>query len=173
MDKKHLFGALTAMMFIVAASNYLVQFPINDWLTWGALPYPVSFLITELTNRRYGPKNARKVVYVGFILGVFLSLALATPKIAFASGSDFLTAQLLDILVFNRFRQSTWWYAPLFASLFASVVDTSIFWSLAFWGESGTILTWALGDFSVKLAIDVLMLVPFRIYCARAVAYSQ
>lgn len=152
-----------AMIAIVAAANYLVQFPINEWLTWGSLPYPASFLVTELTNRFYGPKVARKVIFIGFVLGVILSIWLATPKIAFASGSAFLVAQLFDISIFNRLRQGSWWIAPFFASFSASLVDASIFWTIAFWGESVPVLTWALGDTSVKLTLDVLMLTPFRL----------
>jgi queuosine precursor transporter len=154
--------AYVIMIFIVTSSNYLVQFPINDWLTWGAFPYPVSFLVTELTNRYYGSKAARQVVYVGFILAVFLSFWLATIKIAAASGSAFLISQLLDILIFNRLRRAPWWYSPFFASVLASSVDTAIFWTVAFWGESLPVFTWALGDLAVKLILDITMLIPFR-----------
>lgn len=156
-------SAFLAMIMIVSASNYLVQFPINDWLTFGALTYPFSFLVTELTNRCYGPKLARQVVYVGFILAVFLSAWLATPKIAFASGTAFLVSQLLDIFVFNRLRQGPWWYAPFFASFIASIVDTAVFWNIAFWKESVPLLTWMIGDFSVKLIFDFALLTPFRL----------
>lgn len=159
--------AFLAMIMVVATSNYLVQFPINDWLTWGALPYPISFLVTELTNRFYGPKTARHVVYAGFILATLLSVWLANPKIAFASGSAFLISQLLDIFIFNRLRQATWWYAPFFASFLASVVDTIVFWNMAFWRESVPLLTWALGDFSIKFLMDAAMLIPFRIAIQR------
>lgn len=152
------------MVGTVAASNYLVQFPINSWLTYGALTYPASFLITELTNRSFGPSIARRVVYAGFVVAVVISVVLSTPKIACASGSAFLIAQLLDISVFNRLRQSTWWKAPLIASACASAVDTAIFFSLAFWGEPLPVLTLALGDFGVKLLLDVLMLSPFRFF---------
>lgn len=161
--KFRLSTAYLCMIAVVTASNYLVQFPINDWLTFGALTYPMSFLITELTNRFYGPKIARKVVYIGFILAVFLSILLATPRIAFASGSAFLISQLLDIYVFNRLRQKTWWYAPFFASFFASIIDTIAFWLLAFWGEPLPLLTLAMGDFGCKVMIDVAMLTPFRL----------
>ncbi len=155
------------MIIVVASSNYLVQFPINDWLTWGALPYPISFLVTELTNRFYGPKKARRVVYAGFLLAVILSFWLAPPKIAFASGSAFLISQLLDISIFNRFRQGPWWYAPFFASCLASIVDTAIFWNIAFYGENVPLLTWAIGDFLVKLLLDVVLLLPFRLFLNR------
>lgn len=154
--------AFFAMIGIVAISNYLVQFPINDWLTWGAFPYPVSFLVTELINRFYGPKMARKVVYAGFAAAVAVSFVLAPLKIAFASGIAFLISQLLDVFVFNRLRQTTWWYAPFFASLFASIVDTAIFWNIAFRNEQVPLMTWMIGDFSIKLALDVALLSPFR-----------
>lgn len=159
----NLFLSFLAMVGVVAASNYLVQFPINDWLTWGAFTYPITFLITELTNRFYGPRRARQVVYAGFVVAFFLSIWLATPKIALASGSAFLVSQLLDISIFNRLRQSAWWYAPFFSSFFASLIDTALFWSIAFWGEQGPILSWAMGDFMIKLFVDTTMLIPFRI----------
>lgn len=155
------------MALIVAASNYLVLLPINEWLTWGAFSYPISFLVTELANRHYGPKFARKVVYVGFSVGIVLSFLLAPPKIAIASGSAFLVAQLLDIVVFNKFRQQTWWIAPLLASVSASIVDSSIFWTMAFWGEDLPFITWAIGDTAFKILIDVLMLTPFRLMMNR------
>lgn len=155
--------AFLAMIAIVSASNYFVQFPINNWLTWGAVIYPISFFITELTNRFYGSKIARRVVYAGFACAMILSIWLSTPRIAFASGTAFLFSQLLDIFVFNRFRQSFWWLAPLFASISASAVDTLLFWTLAFWGESVPIVTLALGDFFAKCLLDLIMLSPFRI----------
>jgi queuosine precursor transporter len=157
-------NAYFAMMLTVAASNYLVQFPINDWLTYGAFPYPISFLVTELTNCLHGPAQARKVVYVGFFLGVCLSLALAPMRIAAASGAAFLVSQLLDIFVFNKLRRMTWWIAPLGASALASIIDTALFWSIAMWGEKNIpLFTWAVGDFLVKLGMDALMLTPFRL----------
>ena len=154
---------LFAMTLLVAASNLLVLFPINDWLTWGAFPYPATFLVTELTNRFHGPAQARWVVYVGFALAVVLSVWMATPKIALASGAAFLLAQLLDISVFNRLRQAPWWCAPLFASVLASLFDAAIFWNIAFWGEDVPLLTWAVGDTTVKLLMDVALLTPFRL----------
>lgn len=155
--------AFFAMAIIVIASNCLVMFPINDWLTWGAFPYPISLLITELTNRQYGPKQARKVAYWGFALAMFFSIWLATPKIALASGTAFLCSQLLDICVFNHLRRTTWWIAPVIASFSASLVDASIFWNLAFFGEDVPLLQWAIGDTSIKLLLDVAMLTPFRL----------
>jgi uncharacterized PurR-regulated membrane protein YhhQ (DUF165 family) len=168
MNSYGLRAAYAAMVAAVMASNFLVLFPINDWLTCGAFTYPFTFLITELTNRFYGPKTARRVVFSGFLLGAFLSIWLATPRIAFASGSAFLIAQLLDISVFNRFRQMKWWYAPLLSSLAASLVDTVLFWNIAFLGEPVPLLTWTLGDFSVKLLMDVAMLTPFRLAIRRS-----
>lgn len=165
--------ALLAMIAIVATANYLVQFPINDWLTWGSFTYPLTFLVTELTNRFYGPTRARQVVCAGFALAVVLSIWLATPKIAMASGTAFLVAQLLDISVFNRLRQATWWYAPFFASFTASIVDTTIFWNIAFWKENVPLMTWAIGDFSVKVAIDIFMLMPFRLFIKNRTLQTQ
>ena len=156
-------SSYAAMIVIVAASNYLVQFPINDWLTWGALTYPISFLVTELTNRAFGPALSRRVVYIGFVWAVLVSIWLATPKIALASGSAFLVSQLLDIYIFNRLRQTTWWYGPFYSSLLASLIDTVIFWNIAFYGENVPLFTLALGDFGVKLVLDIAMLTPFRL----------
>jgi queuosine precursor transporter len=160
--------AFIAMISIVAASNYLVQIPINEWLTWGAFAYPISFLVTELTVRFYGSKIARKVVYAGFAVGVLLSLYLSAPKIAIASGLAFLVAQLLDILIFSRLRSgiyfpAPWWVAPFWASAFASIVDSAVFWNVAFFGENMPLLTLAAGNTAIKIVVDVSMLTPFRI----------
>lgn len=155
--------AYISMILIVTSCNYLVQFPINDWLTYGAFAYPFSFLVTEITNNFHGPKTARRVVYIGFFAAVILSIGLATPKIAFASGTAFLLSQLLDISIFNNLRQTTWWFAPLFASVFASFIDTALFFTLAFWNEPVPALTWAAGDFGIKLICDLAMLLPFRL----------
>lgn len=161
------------MIIIVASCNYLVQFPINDWLTYGSFTYPFSFLVTEITNRFHGPIIARRVVYIGFSLAVLFSIVLATSKIAFASGMAFLISQLLDIYIFNRLRQNTWWYAPFFASLCASTIDTGIFWSLAFWGESLPYVKWAMSDFSIKLLFDILLLLPFRLAIRKTILLKQ
>jgi uncharacterized PurR-regulated membrane protein YhhQ (DUF165 family) len=131
---------IAAMTAVVAASNVLVQHPVEAWglgdkLTWGAFSYPLAFLVTDLTNRRFGPAAARRVVYVGFALAVLLSVALATPRIALASGTAFLVGQLLDVAVFARLRRLAWWRAPLAASLIGSAVDTALFFSLAFAGD--------------------------------------
>lgn len=164
-------SAYLIMIAVVALSNYLVQFPINDWLTWGAFPYPLSYLITELTNRFYGPRKARQVVYAGFIMAAAISLPIAPIRIVIASIIAFLLSQLLDIAVFNRLRTGTWWKAPLFASLCASLVDTSLFWGIAFGGEPLPFVTWALGDFCIKFTMDVLLLSPFRL-AIRKVSYK-
>lgn len=162
-----LLPATAAMIAVVAAANVLVQHPITafgvgDWLTWGAFTYPLSFLVTDLTNRRFGPEAARRVVYVGFALGVALSIALATPRIALASGAAFLAGQLLDVHVFDRLRRQAWWRAPLVSSFLASAVDTALFFSLAFAFTPVPWPTLALGDFGVKLAMALLLLAPFR-----------
>lgn len=156
-----LFYAL-AMASVVTASNWLVQFPINDWISWGAFTYPLAFLVTDLTNRRLGPGRARQVAVLGFALAVVLSWWLAPWRIAVASGTAFLVAQLLDIGLFNRLRQRSWWQAPLIGSVIASVIDTLLFFSIAF---AGTELDWrmlAVGDLAVKLAMAVLLLLPYR-----------
>jgi hypothetical protein len=151
-----------AMVGIVAASNFLVQFPINDWLTWGAFSYPFAFLVTDLTNRRFGPAAARRVIYVGFAIGVALSMILATPRIAIASGTAFLVAQLLDVTVFNWLRRQAWWRAPLASSTLGSTVDTGMFFGIAFIGTGLPWFTWALGDLAVKFGFALFCLAPYR-----------
>jgi len=155
-------AAMAAMILLIAASNFLVQIPINDWLTWGALTYPICFLVTDLTNRGYGPRRARQVVYVGFAVGVALSFVVATPRIAIASGTAFAAAQLLDIYVFDRLRRSSWWRAPLVSSLLASALDTFLFFAGAFAFTTVPWVTLGLGDFAVKVALALAMLIPFR-----------
>ena len=154
---------VAAMAVIVTASNVLVQYAINDWLTWGALSYPVAFLITDLANRTQGVAVARRVVVVGFIAAVVMSIALATPRIAIASGTAFLVAQLLDVYIFDRLRNRTWWMSPLVSSSFGSAIDTLLFFSIAFVATGLPWVTWAIGDFAVKMALALIMLVPFRI----------
>lgn len=163
-------GATLAMALVVLASNILVQFAINDWLTWGAFSYPVAFLVSDLVNRRFGPSPARRVAYLGFAVAIAASLLLAPARIALASGLAFIASQLLDISVFDRLRRGTWWRAPLVATLFAAVLDSLVFWGIAFGGTDGPWLTWALGDLGVKLAVGVLMLLPFRLLIGRAIA---
>ncbi|WP_417687684.1 VUT family protein [Roseibium sp.] len=189
--------AVLAMATVVVASNFLVQFPVEgmlgainlaDILTWGAFTYPAAFLVTDLTNRRFGPSAARIVVVVGFLVAVVLSIWLATPRIAIASGAAFLVAQLLDVSVFDRLRRATWWKAPIVSSLLGSIVDTVLFFSLAFAAvfssslgfhdefsvevaplfgvfavESPRWVSWALGDFAVKILVAVALLAPYRI----------
>ena len=153
---------VAAMIAVVTSSNYAVRFPINDWLTYGALTYPFAFLVTDLTNRALGPGVARRVVYVGFALGVLLSISPAGWRIAFASGSAFLVAQLLDIVIFDRLRRGRWWRAPFVSSSVGSTVDTALFFSLAFAGTGLPWVTWAVGDLGAKFVMAVLMLLPFR-----------
>lgn len=208
---------VAAMALVVVASNILVQFPMQgrvaglslaDILTWGAFTYPFAFLVTDLANRRYGPAIARKVVFVGFMTAVVCSIVVPPllfrhgliefetaagrlVRIAVASGSAFLAAQLLDVTVFNRLRRQSWWRAPIFGTLVGSVFDTMIFFTIAFLGafafvgpndafalEAAPLLgvfpmeamrwfSWALGDLSVKLLIAVFALIPYRLIVAR------
>lgn len=162
--------ATLAMAAVVVASNVAVQYPINDWLTWGAFTYPFAFLVTDLTNRRFGPGAAGAVAIIGFAVAVALSAWLATPRIAAASGSAFLVAQLLDVGVFHRLRRLPWWQAPLISSGLASVVDTAVFFSLAFAATGLPWVTWALGDLAVKGAMALFLLIPFRALMGRDVA---
>ncbi len=185
-----------SMMAVVTASNYLVQFPVNltmgavnlaDLLTYGAFTYPAAFLVTDLTNRRFGPAKARFVVMAGFVLAVLLSIWLASPRIAIASGSAFLAAQLLDVAIFNRLRQGRWWRAPLISSVVGSLLDTFLFFSLAFAAQMAVLgpnddfaiasapllgvlaweiprwMSWALGDLAVKLLVALILLAPYRV----------
>jgi queuosine precursor transporter len=156
-------GAVAAMTLIVVASNILVQYPVNDWLTWGAFTYPLAFLVTDLANRRLGPAAARRVVYVGFALAVLCSAVLATPRIALASGTAFLVAQLLDVFVFDRLRRGIWWRAPLVSSVLGSTIDTVLFFTLAFAATGLPWIGWAIGDLAVKFAVALVMLIPFRL----------
>ena len=170
LPQRQLAIAALAMAAVVLASNILVQFPLNDWLTWGAITYPVAFLVSELVNRRHGPQHARRVAWVGFAVAVVASLVLAPARIAVASGTAFLLSQWLDISVFDRLRHGTWWRAPLVATLLAAVLDTAVFWSIAFAGTSDPWVTWALGDLAVKLVLGMLLLLPFRLLMGRRAA---
>ena len=161
--KTGFFVLVAAMAVIVTASNILVQYPINDWLTWGALSYPVAFLVTDIANRTQGPALARRVVVVGFVAAVIMSIVLATPRIALASGTAFLVAHLLDVFVFDRLRQRSWWMPPLVYSTLGSVVDTVLFFSIAFAATGLPWVTWAIGDFGVKMTLALIMLIPFRL----------
>jgi len=155
---------VAAMVVVVTSANILVQYPINDWLTWGAFTYPVSFLVTDLCNRLLGPGHARRVVYAGFCVAVLLSIVLATPRIALASGSAFLLAQILDVHIFHRMRNArAWWAPPLVSSTIASALDTALFFAIAFAGTDVPWVSLAVGDYAVKLLVAGVMLVPFGI----------
>ncbi|MCL2309817.1 MAG: VUT family protein [Proteobacteria bacterium] len=160
---RRLWPAMLAMAAVVVSSNWLVQFPINDWLTYGAFTYPLAFLVSELTNRRAGPQAARQVAWLGFALAICVSAQLAPVRIAAASGLAFLCAQLLDISVFHRLRRQSWWRAPLIASVLASILDTAIFFSCAFAGTDMPWLTLAAGDLAFKLTMAIFLLMPFRL----------
>ncbi len=158
-----LWPAMLAMVVVIVASNWLVQITINDWLTWGAFTYPVAFLISELTNRRAGPHAARRVAWFGFALAIIVSAMISPVRIAAASGLAFLCSQMLDISIFNLLRRQSWWRAPLVASVFASVLDTAIFFTYAFVGTGLPWFTLALGDLAFKLVMALLLLLPFRL----------
>lgn len=161
-----------AMAAVIVLSNVLVQHPINDWLTWGAFSYPLVFLVTDLTNRALGPLVARRVAWIGFAVAVAVSLALAPWRIALASGTAFMFSQAMDIAVFNRWRQHSWWKAPLLGSLVASVVDTAVFFFLAFAGSEMNWLMLAAGDLAVKALMAALLLAPYRVLLPRLQAWS-
>ena len=164
-----------AMGVIVLASNYLVQFPVkylglDNLLTYGAFSYPIAFLITDLANRSYGKIAARKIVYVGFSIGIMFTLFFSTNfsdlisiRIAIGSGIAFITAQLLDVQIFDRLRKKNWYVAPLSSSLIGSTVDTFLFFSISFYGTGVPWITLSLGDLAVKIFIALLMLIPFRL----------
>ena len=165
----------TLMGMIIIISNYLVQFPINKFnlqeiLTYGAFSYPITFLITDLANRRFGKEKARKLVYFGFIVGILLTLFVSTNfediisiRIAIGSGMAFLVAQLVDVEIFQRLRNNVWFIAPMTSSVFGSVIDTFLFFSISFLGTDVPWLTLAFGDLFVKLLMALLMLIPFRL----------
>ena len=196
---------IAAMAVVVATSNVLVQFLLGDWLTWGAFVYPFAFLVTDVMNRAFGARSARRVVAAGFAVGVLFSFAgtfihgefgpLVTLRIAMASGIAFLCAQMMDIAIFDRLRQGTWWRAPLVSTLIGSSVDTFLFFGIAFSSElailePGNDISWAnevlpllgvgpeaplwvslaVADFFVKLAIALVALGPFRIITVRILA---
>ena len=153
---------VAAMAAVIVLSNWAVQFPINAWLTWGAFTYPLVFLVCDLTNRALGPAAARRVAWTGFAAAVLLSGVLAPWRIALASGSAFIVSQVLDIVAFNRWRRHTWWKAPLIGSLVATVLDTAVFFFLAFAGSDLDWLRLAAGDLCVKAAMAVVLLGPYR-----------
>ena len=171
-----LFLLLSFMMgVVVLTSNYLVQFPINHYglekiLTYGALSYPVAFLITDLANRSYGKEVARKIVYIGFTLGISFTLLFSTNfadlisiRIAIGSGTAFLLAQLLDVQIFDNLRKKKWYVAPLTSSILGSTVDTFLFFSISFYATGVPWVTLSLGDLTIKILITLLMLIPFRL----------
>ena len=193
---------ILAMAAIVVASNILVQFLFGQWLTWGAFTYPLAFLVTDIMNRVYGASDARKVVFAGFIAGVICSMIgtqitgefgpLVTWRIALGSGLAFLTAQLLDVAIFDRLRDGAWWRAPLVSTILGSAVDTTLFFTIAFAGsltfiEPGNDVSWAgellpmlgfgpvvplwvslaVADWGVKLSLALIALVPFRLIVRR------
>ena len=163
------------MGVVVLSSNYLVQFPINYYglneiLTYGAFSYPIAFLITDLANRSYGKRVARKIVYFGFVLGIGFTVLFSTDfadlisiRIAIGSGIAFLTAQLLDVQIFDRLRKKEWFVAPLTSSFIGSTVDTFLFFSISFYATGIPWVTLSLGDLAVKIFVALVMLIPFRL----------
>jgi len=155
-----------AMAVIILASNILVEIPITEWLVWGTLTYPFAFLITDLTNRTFGASAARRVIYAGFVIGVIASLLLASPRIALASGAAFLVAQLCDVSIFNRLRNiggTRWWVAPLTSSVISTVLDTFLFFALAFVATGENWIPWATTDLGVKWLVALVALIPYRL----------
>jgi uncharacterized integral membrane protein (TIGR00697 family) len=173
------------MGLIVVLSNYLVQFPIqhfglNEILTYGAFSYPVTFLITDLANRAYGKLVARKVVYVGFTIGILLTLFVSTNfsdiisiRIAVGSGVAFFIAQNLDVQIFDSLRKKIWYVAPLTSSIIGSITDTFLFFSIAFYATGIPWVTLAFGDLAVKLFIAMVMLIPFRLLINKIKDFSD
>ena len=163
------------MGVVVLSSNYLVQFPINYYglneiLTYGAFSYPIAFLITDLANRSYGKRVARKIVYFGFLLGIGFTVLFSTDfadfisiRIAIGSGVAFLTAQLLDVQIFDRLRKKEWFVAPLTSSMIGSTIDTFLFFSISFYGTGVPWVTLSVGDLIVKVIVALIMLIPFRL----------
>ena len=164
-----------SMGLIVLASNFLVQFPVKyyglqDILTYGAFSYPVAFLITDLANRSYGKIVARRIVYLGFLIGIGFTFLFSTDfadlislRIAFGSGIAFLTAQILDVQIFDKLRKRKWFIAPLTSSLVGSTIDTFLFFSISFYGTGVPWITLSIGDLTVKVVVAMFMLLPFRI----------
>ncbi|MDC3016473.1 queuosine precursor transporter [Candidatus Pelagibacter sp.] len=172
---KKMFLTLSFLMgVVVLSSNYLVQFPINYYglneiLTYGAFSYPIAFLITDLANRSYGKSIAKKIVYLGFFIGVGSTVIFSTNfnelisiRIAIGSGVAFIIAQLLDVQVFDKLREKKWFIAPLTSSLIGSIVDTFLFFSISFYATEVPWLTLAFGDLLVKFTVTLIMLLPFR-----------
>ncbi|MGH1367985.1 MAG: queuosine precursor transporter [Maritimibacter sp.] len=204
-----LLPGIIAMAIVVVAANILVQFLVGQWLTWGAFTYPLAFLVTDVMNRVYGPREARNVIFAGFAVGILCSLigsqimlqgdgyefAAVAFRVAIASGIAFLSAQLLDVAVFERLRGGTWWRAPLLSSLVGSALDTALFFTIAFSATFGRVFSeaanaevnWAwdavpfmgvgaavplwvslaFADWMVKLALALVALIPFRVLVAK------
>ena len=171
-----LFAILSFLMgVVILSSNYLVQFPIKYYgleeiLTYGAFSYPIAFLITDLANRSYGKIVARKIVYIGFFIGISFTLFFSTNfsdlisvRIAIGSGTAFIIAQLLDVQIFDKLRRKKWFVAPLTSSFIGSTVDTFLFFSISFYGTGIPWITLSLGDLAVKIIVALLMLIPFRL----------
>ena len=170
-----LFILAFSMALVVILSNYLVQFPFNyfgleNLLTYGAFSYPIAFFITDLSNRRYGKNTAKKIVYLGFGLGVFLTFYFSTNysdlisiRIAIGSGTAFLISQLIDVNIFDKLRKKVWYIAPLTSSLIGSTIDTFLFFSISFYGTGINWVMLSLGDLFVKTFIALAMLIPFRV----------
>ena len=170
------FIALSFLMgLVVLSSNYLVQFPVKyyglqDILTYGAFTYPIAFLITDLANRSYGKQIARKIVYFGFVVGISFTLFFSTNfsdlisvRIAIGSGTAFIVAQLLDVQIFDKLREKSWYVAPLSSSIIGSTVDTFLFFSISFYATGVPWFTLSLGDLAIKLLVTLVMLIPFRL----------
>ena len=182
----NLYYKLSILMgVVVVVSNYLVQFPVqlmglNKILTYGAFSYPVTFLITDLANRAYGKAVAKKVVYVGFVIGILLTLFVSTNfediisiRIAIGSGVAFFVAQNLDIQIFDQLRKKSWFVAPLYSSTFGSLTDTFLFFSISFYATGIPWITLALGDLTVKLIITLVMLIPFKLLLLKIRDYTD
>ena len=179
LENRFFFLLAFLMALVVASSNYLVQFPIRyagleELLTYGAFSYPIAFFITDLSNRRYGTNIAKKIVYLGFGLGVFLTLYFSTNysdlisiRIAIGSGSAFLIAQLVDVNIFDRLRKKIWFAAPLVSSIIGSIIDTFLFFSISFYGTDVNWITLSFGDLFVKIFVALIMLIPFRLLLGR------
>jgi uncharacterized integral membrane protein (TIGR00697 family) len=202
---KKLAAGVIAMAVIVVASNILVQYPIGQWLTWGAFTYPFAFLVSELVNRFQGAAAARRVVYAGLVVGLICSFIgtkiigdfgpLVTLRVALASSIAFLVGQLLDVTVFDKLRRAAWWRAPFLSSMLGSSIDTVLFFTIAFsaaliWIDPATNVSWAtspvpllgagpevplwvslgVADWGVKVAVDLIALMPFRLAIAKYAA---
>ena len=174
-EKKFFFILAFLMTLIVVLSNYLVKFPVNyfglqNLLTYGAFSYPIAFLITDLSNRRYGKNIAKRIVYFGFILGLIITFYFSTNysdlisiRIAIGSGAAFIVAQLIDVNIFDRLRKKIWYVAPLVSSLVGSSIDTFLFFSISFYGTGINWVTLSLGDLLIKISVALVMLIPFRL----------